>query len=384
MRPNFSLRLHLLISLFLALWAFPFPLDSLPVLILIGAPLKDLLNNVVLFFGNHILSLEEPLQIKLSGSGDKMIDYVNLLWVFIVSFLVWVSLQLLTKKSKQSKVFNAINKFTSIYVRYYLALILISYGLSKVFILQFQPPSYVRLLTEFGNMSPMGLVWGFMGYSEGYTFMSGFLEFLGGILLFNKRTIHLGCLIILGVMGNVVPLNFFYDVPVKLYSVRYFVMALYIIWPSLHILIKAIFTKYPITFHYFKNRKLGKYQNRLKISKYVILSVFIGYSLFETYRSLEQYGTSAPKSPLEGLYTVDVFKRNGDIIPPLLTDGSRMRYLVFEIPIYSTIYNMEKERTFYKTELDSLKKELVLKSYNDTTDVYRFNYSSFAPIIYSS
>jgi hypothetical protein len=374
MRTTLKLRLQLWLSLLFALWAFPFPITSFEFLSFIYEPLSDLLNKAILFFGNHVLTLTEPLEVKPSGSGDKMLDYVNLLMIFILSVLLWLGLQFFPKTSDNSALFKKIIRFCSIYLRYYLAVVLISYGLAKVFILQFQPPSYARLLTEFGNMSPMGLVWSFMGYSKGYTFMSGLLEFLGGILLFNKRTITMGCLLILVVMGNVVALNFFYDVPVKLYAVRYFAIALFIIWPRLGALTKTVFAKYPVTFNYFQNHSWSKFQPILKAAKYVFLSGFVGYQIYDTSKSMDQYGLKAPKSPLEGMYAVELFKRNGDTVAPLITDKTRLRYLVMERPDFSLMYDMEKSRSFFKTEIDSLNKELLLTSYNDSTDVYKFRY----------
>jgi len=64
----------------------------------------------------------------------------------------------------------------------------------------------------------MGLLWTFMAASKGYQIFTGAAEVLGGILLLWKRTTTLGALTVFGVMANVMALNFFYDVPVKLLS----------------------------------------------------------------------------------------------------------------------------------------------------------------------
>src|SRR5262249_24545008 len=120
-----------------------------------------------------------------------------------------------------------------IYVRYALALILIGYGLAKVVKTQFQAPSGVRLLEPFGQSSPMGLLWTFMGFSTAYTFFAGASEVLGGVLLLWRRTTTLGAMVSAAVLFHIVMLNFCYDVPVKLYSAHLFLMAVLLLLPDL-------------------------------------------------------------------------------------------------------------------------------------------------------
>ena len=95
---------------------------------------------------------------------------------------------------------------------------MILYGASKVFMGQFGPPGFGRLLETYGDSSPMGLLWTFMGFSQGYTFFAGLAEMLGGVLMITRRTTLLGAMVSAGVLSNIVLLNFFYDVPVKQFS----------------------------------------------------------------------------------------------------------------------------------------------------------------------
>lgn len=57
----------------------------------------------------------------------------------------------------------------------------------------------------------MGLLWNFIGASAAYTIFTGVAEVLGGLLLVARRTALLGALVCIGVMSNVVLLNFSYD-----------------------------------------------------------------------------------------------------------------------------------------------------------------------------
>lgn len=78
----------------------------------------------------------------------------------------------------------------------------------------------------------MRLLWTFMGFSRAYCIFAGAAECLGGALLFFRRTTLLGAVLLLGVLGNVVLLNFCYDVPVKLFSTFLLFLAAYLAWPD--------------------------------------------------------------------------------------------------------------------------------------------------------
>jgi hypothetical protein len=113
-----------------------------------------------------------------------------------------------------------------------LAAIMLGYGLAKVFCVQFPAPSNVTLLKSFGETPPMDLLWILMGASRGYQIVSGLAEVLGAVLLVFRRTTTLGALVLVGVLANVVALNVFYDVPVKIYSGTLLLTALFLLLPE--------------------------------------------------------------------------------------------------------------------------------------------------------
>jgi hypothetical protein len=76
---------------------------------------------------------------------------------------------------------------------------MIGYGAAKVISSQFPPPTLDRLMQPYGDSSPMGLLWTFMGASEPYTMFVGFAEMISGILLFPRKTSTLGALMSVGV-----------------------------------------------------------------------------------------------------------------------------------------------------------------------------------------
>ena len=74
----------------------------------------------------------------------------------------------------------------------------------------------------------MGLLWVFMDASVPYTVFCGAAELVAGVLLFFPRTTTLGSLVSIGVMSNVVAINFSYALPVKLLSVHLPALAVFL------------------------------------------------------------------------------------------------------------------------------------------------------------
>ena len=64
--------------------------------------------------------------------------------------------------------YSWLKKLLITYTRYYLALIILSYVLFKIMPTQFDEPSARMLVQMYGESSPMGLLWSFMGYSTVY------------------------------------------------------------------------------------------------------------------------------------------------------------------------------------------------------------------------
>src|SRR5262249_35551125 len=110
----------------------------------------------------------------------------------------------------------------------YLAAQMVVYGACKVIPNQFGHPAPEVLTTMVGDLDRMTLLWTFMGASPAYTIFVGAAELLGGLLLTCRRTRLLGALVCIGVMANVVMLNFSYDVCVKLHSSHLLGMAFFV------------------------------------------------------------------------------------------------------------------------------------------------------------
>ena len=180
------------------------------------------------FVQNYILHLHEVPRWthEATGGGDTIDDWALQLAYILMAFLAAVIWGFIDRKRKN---YISLLLWTKIAVRYYLGAVMLLYGMIKIFLLQMPYPKLSYFYTPFGDFSPMDLVWTFIGYSSVYQFIGGFLECLAGILIFFRRTLVLGLLIMIGVMGNVVLFNYLYGVPVKLFSSTLVIMGLFLL-----------------------------------------------------------------------------------------------------------------------------------------------------------
>ncbi|WP_226831725.1 DoxX family protein [Brevibacterium sp. FME17] len=100
-------------------------------------------------------------------------------------------------------------------LRIWLAGYLLIYGWSKVFLMQMGQADYSDALVQYGEMSPMGLLWRFMAFSPSIQILAGLAEVAAAAFLLFRRTAWLGALLAALNMGIVFLLNLTFDVPVK-------------------------------------------------------------------------------------------------------------------------------------------------------------------------
>jgi len=246
----------------------------------------------------------QPATYFRTGSGDTTLQYVNNLLYVLVALTALAVWSVLDRKRPNYRTLGA---WLRLLVRYNLAFTLFGYGFAKVFPLQFQPPRNAKLMEPYGEFSPMGVLWSFMGASLPYTVYSGAAEVLGGLLMLFRRTTTLGAMVAAAVMLNVAALNYCYDTPVKLYSTNLFLMAVFLFaWDSRRLLNVLVL-----------NRPAGPselpqvtFERRwLRIASVCFWVLFVGYELYGgihgSWEGYKQTYRNPQRPPLYGLYDVE-------------------------------------------------------------------------------
>ncbi len=373
---------------YLLLYNLPFPLyllDFLPIPGL-GAGLGAVFtayfkfwDTLVPWTGAHVLHLAHPVQNLRgkTGSGDTTFDWVKLLCFVAFAALATLLWTLATPRGK-AREHRRLHEWLRIYVRYALGSILLSYGVSKVIKVQFQFPSQDRLLEPFGQASPMGLLWTFMGVSTPYTVFAGAMEVLGGVLLFFRRTTTLGALVTVAVMTNVFMLNMCYDVPVKQYSLHLLLMAVFLLVPDLGRLANVLVLHRPTEPASLAPPWSARWA---RIGGLALCVLYLGYTLFtEIQGSLQMPNQFGPgkmaKPPIYGTFEVEEFVRNGKTLPPLLTDPSRWRRLTSLYPQMLSVRLMDDTQQRFTPEYSPAKHSVALSPFGGKGAKGAFTYAS--------
>lgn len=220
-----------LLSLYWLLYLFPVGLVP---------GLRWVVDVLVGWVGSQVFHLKAE-RVVMTGSGDTTFDYVHVFCVLVLATagaVIWSTLD------RRTLGYPRLADLLRSILRFALAFWMLGYGVAKfpTESSQFPPPSVGRLMQPYGESSPMGLLWTFMGASAPYALFVGLVECLGGVLLLFRRTALLGALVSAGVMIHVVLLNFCYDVPVKLFSSHLLLMSLCVAWPDRRRLVEFFLT----------------------------------------------------------------------------------------------------------------------------------------------
>jgi hypothetical protein len=312
---------------------------------------------VLPWVGEHVFGKE--IAYKMTGSGDTLYDYVRVFCIAVFAAAMALVWSLVDRKRPN---YRRLHEWLRVYTRYTLGLTMIVYGAAKVIKAQFPSPSLDRLLQPFGDASPMGLLWTFMGASESYNIFSGLGELIGGLLVTVRRTTLLGALVCIGVMSNVVMLNFSYDVPVKLLSTHLLAMAVFLCLPDMRRLANLFVLNRPAdpsgarpVFREWKWLNRGA-----AVLGGLVAVTFTGLALHMAYDARMKYGDWAEKSPHYGIWNVEEFTLDGQARPEVMTDESRWRRVVFDHPEMVAIQLMTDARQRYGLKLDGNKQTLEL------------------------
>ena len=356
------------------LYLFPFPLNHVP--FGIGGYISDWVasfwESITPIFAKNIIGYQGELSFSGRGSGDTTYDYLLALLRFLIAFFLALVFSFI-----RAGHFNSRRLFLLFLVilRYYLAYMMFVYGFSKIFYLQFPELSLINMTRTYGESSPMGLMWKFMGYSETYSIFTGLLELVGGLFLLSRYTKVLGGLLVFGIMFNVFMLNMSYDVPVKLFSFHLCLISLFILIPDFKsitdfFLLNRNTTSRPIR-SYFEN----KYHNYIGYGLKFMFIFYITFNLIASQLKTQKvHGKRVPESPLYGIYHIDSYQINKRVLPPLVTDTIRWRKLIVDKKT-SLIIRMDGERMAMKHVIDTQKKTLELTPFLKKYPSYNFHYT---------
>jgi hypothetical protein len=353
--------------------------SSIPGSQFVWKPYIDLWQTICPWVGSRWFHLSgRAITYAPTGSGDTTLDYIHNFLMLLVAIAATVVWSVLDRKRAN---YVGMEGWLRLLVRYTLAFTLFGYGFAKVFPLQFRAPGFAKLIEPYGDFSPMGVLWSFMGASTAYIIFAGACEVAPGLLLLFRRTTTLGALIAFGVLLNVMVLNFCYDVPVKLYSTNLVLMSLYLVAADLRRLVDVLVLNRATA---PSDQSIPSFTHRwARIGAVAFQVLFVGYtlgtSLYGGWQAYQRTYVSPLRPPIYGLYDVERFTRNGKDVPLVATDATRWRRVIAEFPGSVTVRMMNDTTRGYPVVYDEAKKKLTLSEPGNKAKSSSLTYSRSGP-----
>lgn len=301
----------------------------------------------------HIFHTGYNPKVHSSFPQDNHYGTVFYLTIILISVIATITWSIIDRKKSN---YNRLYFWFCLYLRYTLAVTIIGYGLDKFIPVQMAWPNAAAMMATYGHLSRFDVLWRFMGVSPGYMILTGSCEIIAGLLLLYRRTIVLGYLFLLGIMVNVVALNWFYNVPVKMFSAQLMVYDLFLLAPYCKELIQFFFMgdvkKTTIKHFTFKTR-----WKKHSITGTLVLIPLLSIVLvaIDDWRRYDQYETDSKNAKM---YNVVIFVAK-DTLPPLPTDTVRWKRLFMQGK-EAIICNMKDADDYYEYDIDSIKKTITL------------------------
>jgi hypothetical protein len=221
----------------------------------------------------------------------------------------------------------------------------------------------------------MGLAWAFLGFSKGYNLFMGIAEFAAILLLF-RRTLTAGLLITLMTTSNVMAVNYFYDVPVKILSTMLVIMTVFLLLRDAKRLFLFFFTGLAISLPVIIAPEIKL--KGLRILKFIFKGMILIYIvLIAGYEAMEMeklYGDGAPKPRLYGIYKVKSMIRNVNASTQLQEKNWKQLIVESEYSL-RVMFNDNSTQRYFAEAIDS-GKIISLVGVMGNKDSCYFNYST--------
>jgi len=305
----------------------------------------------------HIYHIGFNPETQATYPGDNHFGLVFYLTVFFISVIAAVVWGFLDKKRGN---YDKLSYWFRLYLRYALGIVIFGYGIDKLIPVQMRYPSVMTMFTPYGHLDLFSVLWNSMGVAPGYMIFTGAAEVLAAFLLFSRRTAVAGYVLTAAVMANVVALNIFYNITVKLFSTQLLLFSLYLLAPYLKNIVRFFFYNDATP---FSQRRYTFYTGW---KKYVLIAVLIVVPLavltINTVGVVNRYGHLKADIPKEKVYDVTTFIAK-DTLPPLTTDTLRWkRFLLFNQwhADHAVVMSMNDEPDWYFYDVDTIKKTFTL------------------------
>lgn len=310
--------------------------------------INPLMESWIYFSGTHFFGVEKGFNPEISS--DSLGLYLHLLHLVFISLVGAI----LTTKIFEINHLNLQHRLLTV-IAYYLSLQLLIYGFDKLFKAQFFSPEPNTLFTPIKDVSKDLLYWTTLGVSRGYSIFIGSIEIIAAGLLLFHRTRLIGAIVGIGVMLNVVAVNFGFNISVKVYSLFLLGCFLSLLTPYIRFFVGVFIRKkaeaLPPQKVFFS--KVNKVQQ--KVLKAGILLLFITEALYPFVKTRNFNDDTFPRPIFHGAYQ-------------LLNSSDELKRVFVHRHGYLIFQNRNDEFQDFQLEVDTTRKIMRVVDYRKNTE----------------
>jgi uncharacterized membrane protein YphA (DoxX/SURF4 family) len=337
---------------FLVLSGFP---SLIPGMGLVLRQWAALWHRAAVWLDANLLHLPYPVHAEDGALTNTAFGVAAFLLYLAAALIVAVLWTALDRRANDDR----LHAWLRVMLRLTLAPMLIRYGMIKLIPTQMiAPPPPGVLGFAIGDLIPNHLLWWTIGASPVYESFLGLAELTGGLLLLLPRTTLLGALLSAANMLVVFVMNMAYDIPVKLPSLHFFVMAVLLVLPDAPRLADL----------FLRDRRVEPASRPSLFSRPILdrgvqvvvflLGVYaiVGSFQMTLERKAKMY---PPRPPLFGAWSVETFRVEGRDVPG--TDASRWDWLTVQRPGRLGIETMSGALQAYDVTVDPRRGRIVME-----------------------
>lgn len=318
------------------------------------------------FTGQQVFGIQS-VNAEISSDSTNMYLLVFLLGITALLFAIISALIRIWTK-KRLDILAIIRQILC----YYLALMMFKYGFDKVFKAQFYLPEPNTLYTPMGHLSKDILFWSTMGTSYSYSVFGGVIEVMAGGLILFKRTRVLGLLLIIGVMLNVVAINFGFDISVKLYSLLLLLLALILLAPQTVRMYEFFILQKESRLRVVPEAMPAFFNKKLRLLAQILLIGFLLLEALYPYLITGNFNDDKfPRPYLHGAYEVRGVLLDNQTVA---LNTSPVRRFFIHLKGFMIFQNFEDQMQDYKLEVNQIQKKLTLTNYQSQKKYFQYTY----------
>jgi hypothetical protein len=324
------------------------------------------MRNITQWLATNVLGIAETLD--YTTPGETTFFWVQTLWLLVAGICVGASWALFGGG-------KGVPRWFRLFFRLALASQMLEYGMTKIIPNQFAFPALDTLVTPVGNLSSSALLWTAIGASPQYQVVTGVAELACGILLLFSRTTLLGALLSLGALAHVLALNMSFDIPLKLTTTHLIFLALFLIAPDARRLGAFLLGRPadpPADLEPFPKSHARAWSQAVQLLWGAYLIAVLAYVNFGYWHSL---GGGRPRSPLYGIWNVQLLSVDGHAGPATLNDyDRRWKRVIFDVPDIVLFQRTDDSFARYGASIDVSGKRVILTKGNSRTWQSRFSF----------